>query len=333
MAYSTRERGYWIFKTVKDVDRTYRSIEGYDDDIATRYEYDSNVANYKQVAEGDIIVIINKETIIGFAEIAAIETASGQKEVLKCPVCATTSFEARKNILPRYRCNKGHEFDEPISEIQEVTKYKSHYGDSFIELADETPISILRAYYISNYNRNMSIQKLDPAFFENYFKKIPGLLDRGHNYLSPLDAGEAEEPETPYVPTSNDDREHVPQQIKARRGQKKFRDGLIKRYSGKCMVTGCEILHLLEAAHINSYKGVKDNHMENGLLLRADIHTLFDLNLLGIEPNSLFVYFKPEILQNGYECFHEQPLKGIESDVKPSFEALAIRWEEFRPTK
>jgi HNH endonuclease len=35
-------------------------------------------------------------------------------------------------------------------------------------------------------------------------------------------------------------------------------------------------LDILEAAHISPYRGEEDNHPENGLLLRADLHTLFD---------------------------------------------------------
>ena len=31
------------------------------------------------------------------------------------------------------------------------------------------------------------------------------------------------------------------------------------------------------------YRGTKDNHPDNGLLLRADIHTLFDLDMIGID--------------------------------------------------
>ncbi|MEI9912276.1 MAG: HNH endonuclease signature motif containing protein [Bacteroidota bacterium] len=83
----------------------------------------------------------------------------------------------------------------------------------------------------------------------------------------------------------------IQRQLKERRGQKQFRDAIIKRYGSKCMVTGCKIPDILEAAHINPYKGEKDNHPANGLLLRADIHTLFDLDLIGIHPTSFAVSF------------------------------------------
>ncbi|WP_169719739.1 HNH endonuclease, partial [Novosphingobium acidiphilum] len=56
----------------------------------------------------------------------------------------------------------------------------------------------------------------------------------------------------------------------------------MKAYDGKCAVTSCAIEPLLEAAHIHPYLGPKTNHVTNGMLLRADIHTLFDLGLLAI---------------------------------------------------
>ncbi|WP_183629116.1 HNH endonuclease signature motif containing protein [Novosphingobium sediminicola] len=46
---------------------------------------------------------------------------------------------------------------------------------------------------------------------------------------------------------------------------------------------------ILEAAHIvpHAVIGQKGNDASNGILLRADIHTLFDLNLIRITPDYL----------------------------------------------
>src|SRR5271155_3471993 len=41
---------------------------------------------------------------------------------------------------------------------------------------------------------------------------------------------------------------------------------------------------LLEAAHISPYRGLQSNHPQNGLLLRADLHSLFDLGMLAVDP-------------------------------------------------
>ncbi|WP_313139223.1 DUF3427 domain-containing protein [Stenotrophomonas sp.] len=71
--------------------------------------------------------------------------------------------------------------------------------------------------------------------------------------------------------------------IFVRRGQRAFRRKLLKAYGKTCAVTGCKITELLEAAHISPYRGDHTNKVSNGLLLRADIHTLFDLGLLWID--------------------------------------------------
>jgi len=70
--------------------------------------------------------------------------------------------------------------------------------------------------------------------------------------------------------------------IYVRRGQRAFRRKLLKAYGKVCAITGCKITELLEAAHISPYRGDHTNKVNNGLLLRADIHTLFDLGLLWI---------------------------------------------------
>src|SRR5262249_37425762 len=76
----------------------------------------------------------------------------------------------------------------------------------------------------------------------------------------------------------------------------------------RCLVTGCEVLAVLEAAHIRTYPGEDDNDPANGLLLRSDIHTWFDLDLLGIEPDELRVELHPSVVQE-YGCFADVVLR------------------------
>jgi hypothetical protein len=132
----------------------------------------------------------------------------------------------------------------------------------------------------------------------------------------------------PYSPQEGDWRQIVERQIKDRRGQQHFRDLLRKRYGECCLVTGCSTVAVLEAAHIKPYQGENDHHPENGLLLRSDIHTLFDLNLLGIEPERLQLELHPSLAKEyGYltgkvlRCAPEYP---------PSNEALRLRYEKFQ---
>ncbi len=80
-------------------------------------------------------------------------------------------------------------------------------------------------------------------------------------------------------------RERVLASITARRGQRAFRQALLRAYGGRCAVTETSAEAVLEAAHIRPYDGPATNCTSNGLLLRADIHTLFDLDLLRIGPD------------------------------------------------
>lgn len=77
--------------------------------------------------------------------------------------------------------------------------------------------------------------------------------------------------------------------IVRRQGQKTFRSALLKAYETTCAITNCQVPALLEAAHIVPYQGAETNVVSNGLLLRADIHTLFDFGLLWIEPEGFLI--------------------------------------------
>jgi len=137
--------------------------------------------------------------------------------------------------------------------------------------------------------------------------------------------------ESVYVAPHGDLREKVWHEIKKRRGQGAFRSKLLHRYGGRCLVTGCEVVAVLEAAHIDPYRGEGNNHPGNGLLLRADIHTLFDLNLLGIEPNSLRIQLHPDITEK-YGKLVRKTL-GCDENRRPLQQALKRRYKLFQKQK
>jgi hypothetical protein len=80
-----------------------------------------------------------------------------------------------------------------------------------------------------------------------------------------------------------DGRKQIEQMVTLRQGQQAFRRDLMKAYGARCAITGCAIPDVLEAAHISPYLGEHTNHVSNGLLLRADMHTLFDRGLIKID--------------------------------------------------
>ncbi|QTE30026.1 HNH endonuclease [Pengzhenrongella sicca] len=85
--------------------------------------------------------------------------------------------------------------------------------------------------------------------------------------------------------TMLDARIRVQAEIAVRGGQARFRKLIVGAYGARCAVTNCDALPVLEAAHITPYRGPHTNVVRNGLLLRADVHTLFDLGGLGINPD------------------------------------------------
>jgi hypothetical protein len=137
---------------------------------------------------------------------------------------------------------------------------------------------------------------------------------------------ESDTPPSPpdsFDPASIEDgRERLAREIAVRRGQPKFRACLISSY-GICAVTGCNVEAALEAAHIVPYQGEATNHPANGLLLRADIHTLFDLGLLAVDPDKLEILLSAELDGTEYENLRGQALKLGKASISPSKAALA----------
>lgn len=87
--------------------------------------------------------------------------------------------------------------------------------------------------------------------------------------------------------------------IKSRRGQVNFRSSLLTAFNDTCCITGCSVISVLEAAHIISHADETNYKVTNGLLLRADIHTLFDLNLIGIDQYGV-VHLSKELENSEY---------------------------------
>lgn len=115
---------------------------------------------------------------------------------------------------------------------------------------------------------------------------------------------------------------------KLRFGQANFRDMVIKTYNGICCITDCSEKASLEAAHIRPYSGKKSNIIENSLLLRADIHKLFDKFMISIQPDNLNLVISKKIKDHYYLSLHGKKLfNGINV---PSVVFLREHYETFR---
>ena len=116
-------------------------------------------------------------------------------------------------------------------------------------------------------------------------------------------------------------------EVTAREGQPAFRESILAAYKEVCCVTGCDVKAVLEAAHIVPYHGKSSNHVQNGLLLRSDIHKLYDTGMLVINPENLFIGISPELFDTEYVHFASKPITtpsslGGSKDTDPNLYAL-----------
>jgi putative restriction endonuclease len=68
-----------------------------------------------------------------------------------------------------------------------------------------------------------------------------------------------------------------------RLGQQAFKAKVLDAYHRRCAITGSRIWPVLEAAHIRPVTNGGEHRLDNGLLLRSDVHTLFDQGYLGVD--------------------------------------------------
>lgn len=134
----------------------------------------------------------------------------------------------------------------------------------------------------------------------------------------------------PFKPeTLEDGRRRIELAIVQRQGQPAFRRDLMENYGGACAMTGSRIEVVLEAAHIVPYRGPGTNRLDNGLLLRSDIHTLFDLGLIAVNPVGNRIVVAKSLLKTEYGALHGRRLrKPMKGRMAPAPKALAWQFSQ-----
>jgi putative restriction endonuclease len=80
-----------------------------------------------------------------------------------------------------------------------------------------------------------------------------------------------------------------PRLVPQRLGQRAFQGVVLSVYGYRCAVTGDKIRPVLQAAHIRPLPQGGEHRLDNGLLLRSDVHTLFDRGYLAVDPKHRLV--------------------------------------------
>lgn len=293
------------------------SSSRYEDVTGESYLWDETVHQHAKVAAGDLVVVWDGDTLIGVSRIDHIEQKTDvAKTIFKCPGCQRASFKRRHASTPIYRCFRPGchlEFDQPSREVRTVRAYKSHHGRLWTDLPGVLTGEELRESCYQPRSQH-SLRRLDWSRF------VQLLEGRGYGGVPDLFSGGGAGRESGHRCTT----------VRVRRGQAAFRRRLLDAHGGACAITGPCPLAVLEACHLYSYAETGVHLEHGGLLLRRDLHALFDLGLIAFEPPDFKLRVSPAL--DGYDTY--TVLRGRELEVPITAarrEWLLAHWELHAP--
>jgi putative restriction endonuclease len=129
----------------------------------------------------------------------------------------------------------------------------------------------------------------------------------------------------------------APTIVRPRLGQRGFRLEVTERYHRRCAMTGERSLPALEAAHIKPYTKDGPHLISNGLLLRADVHRLFDAGYITVNPELKVEVSKhlKEDFENGrdYYAMHGKSLIVLPQNLRDKPAREYVEWHNERVWK
>ena len=297
----------------------------YGDVLGAQYEYDSNVVNHKGIKVGDVVLIRDAQLIHGYGVIEDVTARASVKTMRRCPACRSAAVSARKRAVPVYRCNDCKRvFDEPLDEPMDVTAYAARYASSWFRFEAPVRVRDLDTVYAGG-DRQNAIRRLLPDQAEALLLAVSGVVG-----LLNLQAAT----HTMRIPDG-----HLQALVRVRRGQQRFRENLFGRYGSICAVTGDQPEDVLDAAHLYSYADRAVHDPGGGLLLRSDVHRMFDRLLLTFDTATWTSRVAPALLDQypGLRVLDAQPM-AITEVVRPDrtlledhFGAAIDRWKQRWP--
>ena len=114
-----------------------------------------------------------------------------------------------------------------------------------------------------------------------------------------------------------------------RPGAADFRKLVLDEYKNCCSVTGCNISEVLDVAHIVPYYGIESDDIQNAIVLRTDLHRLFDNGLVSFKyetPKENLIIEVKEVAINEYGYLNGKScMLPKNKDSRPSQSALFIK--------
>ncbi|MEX0719048.1 MAG: HNH endonuclease [Candidatus Paceibacterota bacterium] len=121
-------------------------------------------------------------------------------------------------------------------------------------------------------------------------------------------------------------------EIRSRIGQGAFRAMVTTAYNRRCAITNEKTLPVLEAAHIKPYAKAGPNKINNGLLLRSDMHILFDKGYITFtNDHKMEISSKiREEYENGreYYAYHGKELRNLPEELIERPSAEFVKWHQ-----
>ncbi|MGW2471854.1 HNH endonuclease [Streptomyces sp. NPDC001665] len=316
----------WLVLAVGDDDRQHGGNDGYDDDPSQHYSWDDTVPNHGRIAVGDVIALWDKKRLLGFGVISEIETGSETKTLYFCPECGKADFKRRKRLKPTWRCNKCPAlFEVPGSKTKQVVTYRSRHGETWVDGRGLLDGKQLRALCDSP-DSQLSMR---PARWE---KLRDALL--ATDRFGPSELGLASHDGDP---AGTQERRrivggHRRSNVRTRVGQGPFRQQLLNDHGQVCAFTGPAPAGALQAAHLYSFAEEEEHHDWGGLLMRNDIHSLFDRGQISVNPETGRIEVDDELL--GYPVYAELHGRKLLASLRPEHEVwLAAHWRMHRTAR
>ncbi|RIX27843.1 HNH endonuclease [Amnibacterium setariae] len=303
----------WSFLSLSEDARQYHANTGYTDTFGQIYQFDSTVANHAAVAVGDLVLIRDDKYALGFGWIGKIATALGSKTRSRCPYCASTRFHRRESVSPPFRCsNCKQEFDAPSVEEIDVTHYQANYSSTFVPIDVPIRVDELTPCY-NSFAVQQAIRSMDPESLQQVLAirvGVPaGLWDDTNGLRATIAGGFRLRPR------------------KVRIGQQRFRAALLERHGSNCAFSGPQPADALEAAHLHPFSDRPEHDLRSGLLLRRDLHSLFDRFLISIDPTSWHIRVAPGLHSYpGLAALHDEPVRLL-PERRPDAETVARHFE------
>lgn len=308
----------WLVLAVGDEQRSYGNNDGYDDEPSQHYSWDSTVPNHGELKAGDVIVLRDKNALLGVSVIDEIVIGTTVKETYVCPNCGLAKFDTRKVARPTYKCRKClQEFNERKARPRSVITYRSEHDAAWVGMPGLLSRQELGALCDSpkaqHSLRRIQWPKLREAIHRTGAATTVAIADtrRGFHGDRGFHGG------------------HREALVRVRIGQGLFRRDLLRTHGETCAFTGPAPAAVLEAAHLSRFAERGVHHADEGLLLRRDLHRLFDLGLLAIHPEQLTIDVSGLLAQ--YPNYRNLQGTRVEADLTERHRSwLADHWELHR---